>query len=74
MEAPRDPNLVVLSGVPVVPQQSQRALSKFLLGKLLEQNTHDHSKIYIPVDGTGHGLGYSYFAISYNAAPVDLET
>jgi hypothetical protein len=57
MEAPRDENLVVLSGVPIIPQRSQRALNKFLLRRILEANVDDHTKIYVPVDGTGQSLG-----------------
>lgn len=57
MEAPRDDNLVVLSGVPTIPQQSQRALNKFLLRKLSEADVDDHTKIYVPVDATGQSLG-----------------
>jgi hypothetical protein len=45
MEASRDEHLVVLSGLPIVPLQSQGALSRFLLRKLTEPNTNDHSKI-----------------------------
>jgi hypothetical protein len=56
MEAPRDENLVVLSGVPIIPQQAQRALNKFLLRKLSEANVDDHTKIYVPVDGNGESL------------------
>ena len=69
MEASRDENLVVLSGVPTVPQQSQRVLNRFLLRKLSEANVDDHSKIYVPVGGTGHSLGYNYTAISYRDGP-----
>jgi hypothetical protein len=58
MEASRDEHLVVLSGLPIVPQQSQGVLSRFLLRKLTEPNTNDHSRIYVPVDGTGQSLGY----------------
>lgn len=57
MEGPRDENLVVLSGVPIIPQRSQRALNRFLLQKISEANVDDHSKIYVPVDGTGQSLG-----------------
>lgn len=58
MQTSHGDNVVVLSGLPVVPQQSQRNLSRFLLRKLLEPNTNDHSKIYVPVDGLGNSLGY----------------
>jgi hypothetical protein len=58
MAASRDEHLVVLSGLPIVPQQSQGVLSRFLLRKLTEPNTNDHSKIYVPVDVTGQSLGY----------------
>jgi hypothetical protein len=48
MEVSRDENLVVLSGLPTVPQQSQGVLSRFLLRKLAEPNTDDHSR-YTPL-------------------------
>jgi hypothetical protein len=57
MEASLDENLVILSGLPIVLQQSQGVLSRFLLRKLTEPNTNNHSKIYIPMDGTGQSLG-----------------
>jgi hypothetical protein len=58
MEVPRDEDLVVLSGLPIVPLQSQGVLSRCLLRKLTEPSTNDHSKIYVPGDGTGQSLGY----------------
>ena len=58
MQNSYDAYLVVLSGLPIIPQQSQRLLNKFILRKLLEPNPDDHSKIYVPVDGLGNSLGY----------------
>ena len=69
MDIARDENLVVLSGVPAAPQQSQRVLNRFLLRKLSEADFDDQTKIYVPVDGNGLSLGYSYTAISYHGGP-----
>lgn len=58
MDPTRDENLVVLSGLPIAPQQTLQNLSRFLLRKLSQQRPYDLTKIYHPVDGSGQSLGY----------------